>query len=242
MQTLVVLPTYQEAANIENTLRAIHSSLPTAEMLVVDDGSPDGTATIAEKVGADVGGVHVLRRSQKMGLGSAYRDGFEWGAERGFEILVEMDSDGQHDPASLPELVDAIERWADLSIGSRYVPGGEIPKWSLHRRVLSRWGNVYASVMLGLGIRDATSGFRAYRTSILEKIDMKAVRADGYGFQIEMAWRVRQAGGRIVEVPIRFRERELGESKMSSQIVLEALTLVTRWGVKARIDQWRHRR
>jgi len=235
VRTLVVLPTYNEADNIENALSRIRESLPAADICVVDDGSPDGTAELAEKVNGDLGNITVLRRTEKSGLGSAYRHGFRWGIAEGYEILVEMDADGSHDPASLPDLVGAVESWADLAIGSRYVPGGTIPNWRLHRRVLSRWGNRYAEFVLGLNVRDSTSGFRAYRASILNKIDLDTVRADGYGFQIEMAWRVTRLLGRIVEVPISFKDRELGESKMSSKIVVEALLLVTRWGISERL-------
>ena len=236
MKTLVVLPTYEEAANIANALRKIREALPEADILVVDDSSPDGTADIVDSLVDEIGGLTVMRRPGKNGLGSAYRDGFRHGIDLGYEVLVEMDSDGSHDPAALPEIVGAVEAWADLAIGSRYVPGGTIPKWKWHRRILSRWGNTYAAFMLGLHVRDATSGFRAYRATMLQLIDLDSVRADGYGFQIEMAWRVTQKRGRIVEVPIAFVDRELGTSKMSKNIVFEALRLVTVWGVRDRLN------
>jgi len=231
VRVLVVLPTYNEAENIERVLRLVRDSLPEAHILVVDDGSPDGTEAIAERVGKEIDGVDILRRPSKAGLGSAYRAGFTWGLERGWDVLVEMDSDLSHDPAALPDLVAPLAEGADLSVGSRYVPGGSIPNWRWHRRVLSRGGNIYASAVLRLGITDATSGFRAYRGEILRTIDLGRIRAEGYGFQIEMVHEVLEHGGRVVEVPIRFVDRVEGKSKMSMHIVVEALALVTWWGL-----------
>jgi dolichol-phosphate mannosyltransferase len=199
-------------------------------MLVVDDGSPDGTADLAEKAGAELGGIHVLRRDRRRGLGDAYRAGFAWGLERGVDALIEMDSDLSHDPAALPELIAALAVY-DLAIGSRYIPGGSVPRWSAHRRVLSWGGNRYAALMLGVPVRDMTSGFRAYRADLIRNLDLAEVRAEGYGFQIEMTYRAAQLGARIEEVPIRFVDRESGTSKMSSTIVAEALLLVTYWGI-----------
>lgn len=232
VRVLVVLPTYREAENIETVLRMVRASMPDAGILVVDDNSPDGTAELAEKVGTDVGGVEVMRRPGKAGLGSAYRVGFSWGLEHGYEVLVEMDSDLSHDPAALPGLVAPLERGADLVIGSRYVPGGSIPQWALHRRALSRFGNLYAAALLGLPVKDLTAGFRAYKASTLARIDLAQVRADSYGFQIEMAYLVSLAGGVVVEVPIRFVERVEGKSKMSTYTIVEALALVTWWGLR----------
>jgi len=234
-RVLIVLPTYEEAANIEHVLWRIRGSVPDASVLVVDDGSPDGTADLAEAAGEVLGNISVLRRDGKSGLGAAYRDGFRWAMAAGFDVLVEMDADLSHDPAALPSLLGAIAEGADLSIGSRYVPGGTIPKWSWRRRMLSRWGNRYAGVMLGIDVRDATSGFRAYRSDVVAALDLETVRADGYGFQIEMAYRVALAGGTITEVPIAFVDREKGESKMCGRIVVEALALVTRWGLARRL-------
>jgi dolichol-phosphate mannosyltransferase len=231
MNVLVVLPTFNEAQTIEEVLRQTRAALPDASVLVVDDGSPDGTADIAEKTGADLGQIDVMRRSAPKGLGDAYRAGFAWGLERGAELLIEMDSDLSHDPAALPSLVAAVDR-SDLVIGSRYVPGGSIPQWGLHRRMLSRGGNVYSAVMLGVPVKDMTSGFRTYRADLLRRMELETVRADGYGFQIEMTYRAARQGARITEVPIRFVDRELGESKMSSAIVVEALRLVTWWGLR----------
>ena len=235
MRSLIVLPTYNEAANIAEVLRRVKAAVPAAHVLVVDDSSPDGTAGIARAMADELGGIDVLSRPAKSGLGSAYRAGFRVGCDRGYEALVEMDSDLSHDPAALPSLLRAVEQGADLAVGSRYVPEGSIPQWSWHRRALSRWGNRYAAFMLHLDVTDATSGFRAYRSAMVERIDIDAVRADGYGFQIEMAHRVARAGGRIVEVPIEFVDRREGTSKMSSWIVIEALGLVTWWGLKERL-------
>lgn len=242
MRPLVVLPTYNEAENIADVLGLVRTHLPQAAILVVDDGSPDGTADIAERLDATLGGIEVLRRPGKLGLGSAYRDGFAHGLAAGFDVLIEMDSDLSHPPEVLPALVAAVEHGADLAIGSRYVPGGSIPNWAWHRRKLSRWGNRYAGAMLGLGVRDATAGFRAYQASILRAIHVEDVRADGYAFQIEMAYAVARAGGRIVEVPIAFVDRVRGTSKMSGRIVVEALVLVTGWAVRDRLLRRRVRR
>ena len=226
-----MLPTYQEAENVGTVLRKVRQALPAAHVLVVDDGSPDGTADLAVAVGEEIGGVDVLRRPGKAGLGSAYRDGFAWGLERGFEAFVEMDSDLSHDPAALPDLLAPLSQGVDVVVGSRYVPGGSIPHWAAHRRALSRAGNVYAAVLLGLDVTDLTSGYRAYAAPILRRIDLGSVRADGYGFQIEMVYRAARAGGVVTEVPIRFVDRAVGQSKMSMRITVEALGLVTWWGL-----------
>jgi dolichol-phosphate mannosyltransferase len=231
METLVVLPTFNEADSVEEVIRRTRAAVPAASVLVVDDGSPDGTADIAEKVGAELGRVEVMRRAAPMGLGDAYRAGFAWGLAEGAEALVEMDSDLSHDPAALPTLLAALDG-RDLVIGSRYVPGGSIPEWGLHRRLLSRGGNIYSAVMLGVPVKDMTSGYRVYRASLLRDMELGTIRADGYGFQIEMTYRAASKGARICEVPIRFVDRERGESKMSSRIVVEALQLVTLWGAR----------
>lgn len=241
MRALVVLPTYQEADNIVEVLRRLRAAAPEADVLVVDDSSPDGTAMLAKDVGHELGRVDVLIRPVKSGLGSAYRAGFAEAMARGYDVVVEMDSDLSHDPGRLPALLQAVEAGADLALGSRYVPGGSIPNWPPYRRWLSLLGNRYAGVMLGLPIRDLTSGFRAYRTDVLRRIDLAAVRADGYGFQVEMAYRVAGQGGAIVELPITFVDRERGASKMSFRIVFEALALVTLWGVRDRVLRRRPR-
>ena len=239
VRVLVVLPTYQEAENIAEVLRRVRAALPEADVLVVDDSSPDGTADVARAAGEEVGGVNVLVRPEKKGLGQAYRAGFRWGRERGYEVLIEMDSDLQHDPSALPSLVAAVDGGADLVIGSRYIPGGAIPEWSQRRALLSKWGNRYAGFMLGMDVHDATSGFRAYRASALDRFALDEVRADGYGFQIEMAHRVVSTGGKVVEVPITFFDRRVGTSKMSSRIIVEALLLVTWWGLRLRLAHGR---
>jgi glycosyltransferase involved in cell wall biosynthesis len=235
VRALLVLPTFEEAENLAEVLDRVRDASPDTQVLVVDDNSPDGTADLAERHGAVVGGVAVLRRPAKAGLGSAYRAGFRWGLERGFDVLLEMDSDLSHDPAALPSLLGAVEHGADLAIGSRYVPGGSIPAWSLHRRLLSRWGNRYAAGVLGLAVNDSTAGFRAYRATMLRQLDLDRIRAEGYGFQIEMTYEVVRGGGKVVEVPIAFADRVRGTSKMSGRIVVEALALVTWWGVRDRV-------
>lgn len=235
VKPLVVLPTFNEADNVLVVLDLVREHVPHAEVLVVDDGSPDGTADLAEKWGADNGGVTVMRRTEKSGLGSAYRAGFGWGLAHGFEVLIEMDSDLQHDPAMLPALIHAVEDGADLAIGSRYVPGGSVPGWKWSRRLLSQGGNIYAAMVLGLHVRDLTAGFRAYAATALAEIDLGAVKADGYGFQIEMVYRIAALGGTVVELPISFTERALGRSKMSARIVIEAFALVTWWGLRDRL-------
>jgi dolichol-phosphate mannosyltransferase len=242
LRVLVVLPTYNEAENIENILTAVRDALPECGILVVDDGSPDGTAEIAERVGQKIGRVEILRRNGKQGLGSAYKAGFKWGLERDWDAFVEMDSDFSHDPAALPSLVEPLTREIDLSVGSRYVPGGKIPNWSVGRRFISKGGNLYADVLLGLGVKDSTAGFRAYRAEILRKIDLSSVRAEGYGFQIEMVRQVLDHGGLVTEVPISFTDRVQGESKMSTSIVVEAFMLVTLWAGKRAVEAVRRLR
>ena len=231
MRLLVVLPTYNEVLNVEKMLRSLRSVVPDAHILVVDDASPDGTATSAQGCADEMGNIFVLRREGKGGLGGAYRAGFTWGLDHDYEAFVEIDCDFSHDPTALPALLAAAKDH-EVVIGSRYVPGGRIPQWKLSRRLLSRGGNQYASLMLGLAVADSTAGYRVYSRSALEKIDYQRVRADGYGFQIEMTYRARRGGASIVEVPISFSDRELGESKMSSSIVYEALWLVTKWALQ----------
>tara|TARA_B100000085_G_scaffold164576_2_gene149644 strand:+ start:281 stop:1006 length:726 start_codon:yes stop_codon:yes gene_type:complete len=235
VRTLIVLPTFNEADNIVEVLQKLRAVVPEASVLVVDDASPDGTADLVEEVAEQIGDVSVMRRPAKSGLGSAYRDGFRRGLSVGYDVMVEMDSDLSHDPAALPSLLSAVADGAALALGSRYIPGGSIPDWSWYRRALSRWGNRYAAAVLGIDVKDATSGYRAYRAEALTNIDFHTVQADGYGFQVEMAYRVLASGGRIVEVPISFTDRVRGESKMSSRIVIEALVLVTWWAIRDRV-------
>jgi dolichol-phosphate mannosyltransferase len=231
MRPLVVIPTYNESENIERMVQRVHECLPEAGVLVVDDGSPDGTADLVEAAAPRYPDVHLLRRSDKSGLGSAYRAGFAWGLERGYDAFVEIDADFSHDPAALPRIVAPLAEGFDVSIGSRYVEGGSIPNWAWHRHLLSRGGNIYASAVLGLGVADSTAGYRCYAAWVLRQLDLDRIRAEGYGFQIEMTYRSKQHGAAITEVPIAFVDRAAGESKMSSFIVVEALALVTWWGL-----------
>jgi len=230
MNVLVVIPTYNEEPNIARMLSAVRSVAPDVSILVVDDGSPDRTDELVEQAAQQLGQISLLRREAKSGLGSAYRAGFAWGIKRGFDTFVEIDADFSHDPNALPKLLEKAGEGADVVIGSRYVRGGTIPDWSWHRHLLSWSGNKYASLMLRLGVADATAGYRVYRSDILTRMDYPTVAADGYGFQIEMTYRARRSGASIVEIPITFIDREMGESKMSSSIITEALILVTRWG------------
>ncbi|MGD9702089.1 MAG: polyprenol monophosphomannose synthase [Acidimicrobiia bacterium] len=242
MGALVVVPTYNEAPNIETVIRRIRAALPDAGVIVVDDDSPDGTADLVAKLGLELGGIEVIRRPGKGGLGSAYRDGFAAALAGGAAVVVQMDADLSHDPAMLPALVSAVEHGASLAMGSRYVPGGRIVGWPWRRRSLSRWGNRYAAGMLGLAVNDATSGFRAYDSAALGALDLPTIRADGYGFQIEMTHRLVRGGGSVVEIPIVFVDRTHGESKLSGGIVREALVLVARLAFRDLFNLRRWRR
>ena len=235
MRTLIVVPTYLEAENIEEMLDRVRAAVPDADVVVVDDGSPDGTADLATAKGSELGQIEVIRRSAKGGLGAAYRVGFRWGLERGYDVLVEIDADLSHDPDALPTLLGTLDRGADLVIGSRYVPGGSVPGWPAHRRALSRWGNRYSGFVLGMGVRDATSGYRAYRRSALEGAHYDATSATGYAFQIELAYRIARRGNSVVEIPIVFVDRTRGKSKMSPRIAVEAIGLVTWWALRDRV-------
>ena len=234
MRTVVVVPTYQEAANVERFLRAVRSAMPAADLVVVDDNSPDGTGDIAEKTAAELDRIDVLHRSAKQGLGAAYRQGFRWALDEKYDVVIQMDCDFSHDPAMIPVLVDALADGTDCVVGSRYVPGGSTPGWPLHRRLLSRYGNRYTAGILQLGIRDATGGFRAYRASTLERIDIDGTRASGYAFQSEVAYRMVGAGLRLTEIPITFVDRAYGTSKMSVRIMVESMARVTWWGIARR--------
>ena len=239
---LVVIPTYNERDNLGPIVTRLHTALPGVHVLVVDDGSPDGTGDLADELAADdaagAARVHVLHRTEKAGLGAAYIAGFRWGLERDYAVLVEMDADGSHAPEDLPRLLDALDD-ADLVIGSRYVPGGRVVNWPRGREVLSRGGNIYSKLALGVRINDITAGFRAYRRRVLEKLELDDVASHGYCFQVDLTWRTVRAGFTIVEVPITFTEREIGQSKMSGSIVREALLRVTQWGLRHRVDQAR---
>lgn len=235
MRVLVIVPTYNEVENIQNIITAVRSL--GYDILVVDDASPDGTGAVADEHAATDAGVRVLHRAEKAGLGPAYIAGFQLGLRLGYDILCEMDADFSHTPSDLTRLVAAVESGADLAIGSRYVEGGRTEGWPWYREAISRGGNAYARGMLGLTIRDATSGFRAFRDTTIRKIDPSTCRASGYGFQVEMAWRTESAGLEITEVPITFKDRLYGESKMNTRIAFEAMVLVTRWGVERRLGR-----
>lgn len=232
--TLVVIPTYDEREALPGTLERLRRAVPEAHVLVVDDSSPDGTGEWAEEVSRRDAAVHVLHRAGKQGLGPAYLAGFAWGLEHGYEQLVEMDADASHRPEQLPGLLEAVRRGADLAIGSRWVPGGAVHDWPAHRRLLSRGANVYVTVLMGLGVADATAGFRVFRTELLSRLMEEDIASQGYCFQVDMTRRARDLGAVIVEVPIDFDERTEGASKMSSDIVREALVKVTLWGLARR--------
>jgi dolichol-phosphate mannosyltransferase len=229
VSVLVVIPTYNERDNLEPLLSRLHEVAPAAHVLVVDDASPDGTGELADKLAAADERVRVLHRPGKAGLGAAYLAGFAEGLQGSYEVVVEMDADGSHAPEDLPTLLAALGD-ADLVIGSRYVPGGRVVNWPTHRQWLSRGGNLYSRLALGVPIRDITGGYRAFRREVLEELTLGDVASQGYCFQVDMAWRAVQAGFRVREVPITFTERERGSSKMSQTIVAEALWRVTRWG------------
>ncbi len=237
-RALVVIPTYDEAENIELVIDRVRASVPQVDVLVVDDGSPDGTGTIADKVADHDPHVHVLHRSHKAGLGAAYLAGFSWALERDYDLVVEMDADGSHLPEQLPRLLDAVDE-ADLVLGARWVPGGRVVNWPRRRELLSRGGNAYARLALGLSMHDPTGGFRVFRRETLEGIDLSSVRSEGYCFQVDLARRASEGGYRVVEVPITFVERVYGESKMNNSIVREALIRVSQWGLQHRADQIR---
>lgn len=231
---LVVIPTYNEAENIRPIVTRLRRAVPEVEVLVADDGSPDGTGEIADELAAADPRVHVLHRSGKEGLGAAYLAGFAWAAERGADVMVEMDADGSHDPEELPRLLNAL-RDADVVIGSRRVPGGKVVNWPVSRVMISRVGNLYTRLALSIPVRDSTAGFRAYRATVLDAPNLDGVSSQGYCFQIDMVYRAWRSGYRVVEVPVTFVERERGQSKMSSHIVREALWKVGLWGVQARL-------
>lgn len=235
MRTMVVIPTYLEAENIEITLADLRTAVPDADVLVVDDSSPDGTGDLVRAFAEQDEAVSLLSREKKQGLGHAYRAGFGEALDRGYEIICQMDADLSHDPEALPTLLTALDEGADMVIGSRYVPGGSIPHWPWHRRALSKWGNRYTGIALGSPASDATSGYRAFRAQTLRDIRFDTTRMGGYGFQIELAYRVFRSGGRIAEVPIAFTDRVRGFSKMSPKIMFEELWRVTWWGIRDRV-------
>ena len=235
----VIVPTYNERDNLEPIVGRIRAAVPAAHILVVDDASPDGTGEIADKLEASDSHVHVLHRPGKSGLGTAYIAGFTWGLENGYDVLVEHDADGSHDPADLPEMLAAAAAGADLVIGSRYVPGGTVVNWPKSREILSRAANVYVRVVLGIGVHDATAGFRAYKAATLRAMGLDQIRSQGYCFQVDLTLRTAEQGFIIREVPITFTERARGASKMSKAVVAEALWRVAQWGIAKRLGRRR---
>ena len=238
---LVVMPTYNEAATVRRVVERVRAAVPAADVLIVDDSSPDGTGEIADSLAQLDSHVHTLHRARKEGLGKAYVAGFRWGLERDFDTLVEMDADGSHQPEELPNLLAAL-RDADVVLGSRYVAGGRVVDWPWRRELLSRGGNTYSRIALGVPLRDTTGGYRAYRASALRRLELATVASAGYCFQVDLAWRAVRSGLRVTEVPITFVERTEGASKMTGAIVREALWQVTRWGIAYRVGQLRELR
>ncbi|WP_248963357.1 polyprenol monophosphomannose synthase [Sphaerisporangium perillae] len=230
-RVLVIVPTYNERENLPVIVGRVRAAVPDAHLLIADDNSPDGTGEVADELAAGDQHVHVLHRPGKQGLGAAYFAGFHWGLAEGYDVLVEMDADGSHQPEELPLLLKALAEGADLVIGSRYVPGGELVNWPASRKALSRGANTYVRIMLGVPVRDATAGFRAYRASALGKIVLDEVQSQGYCFQVDLTLRTVRQGLRVTEVPITFVERTVGASKMSRAVFVEALWRVTLWGI-----------
>jgi dolichol-phosphate mannosyltransferase len=235
---VVLIPTYNERENLSLIVSRLRVAVPEADVLVLDDNSPDGTGDVADRLASDDGQVRVLHRMSKEGLGAAYLAGFTWALDRGYDVLVEMDADGSHQPEQLRSLLGALAG-ADVVLGSRWVPGGSVVNWPMHRKALSVGGNTYVRVLLGMPIGDATGGYRAYRASALNTLNLQKVASQGYCFQVDLAWRAIRAGLRVVEVPITFVERTIGDSKMSQDIVRESLRSVTIWGARYRLDQVR---
>jgi dolichol-phosphate mannosyltransferase len=242
VRTLVIVPTHNEATNITEMLDRLRTTVPTADVMVIDDVSTDQTRDLVRAAAEHWGQITLVERDRKGGLGDAYRHGFRLGLAAGYELLVEIDADHSHDPSVLPLMLDVAHHGIGLVIGSRYIPGGAVTGWTTYRTWLSRWGNRYAAIMLGLAINDATAGYRVYAAEVLKKIDLDAVRADGYGFQVEMTYHAVCAGESIVEVPIVFKDRVAGSSKMHRRIVREAFWLVTLWGLRDLFTLRRRRR
>ena len=237
-KTVVLIPTYNERENISPIVSRLRAAVPEADVLVLDDNSPDGTGAVADQLAADDGQVAVLHRMSKQGLGAAYLAGFALALERGYDVLVEMDADGSHQPEQLRTLLAALAD-ADVVLGSRWVPGGSVVNWPIHRKALSIGGNMYVRVLLGMPISDATGGFRAYRASALRVVDLHHVASEGYCFQVDLIWRAIRAGLSVIEVPITFVERTIGDSKMSRDIVVESLRHIMIWGARYRLGQVR---
>lgn len=234
MRVITIIPTYNELESLPITVGRLRKAVPEVDVLIADDNSPDGTGELADKLAAEDPQIHVMHRKGKEGLGAAYIAGFRWALERDYDVIVEMDADGSHMPEQLPRLLEASAAGADLVIGSRWVKGGEVVNWPVSRKLISRGGSFYSRTLLGLSLKDITAGYRAFKRETLEAIDFDAIESRGYGFQVDMTFRVARLGKTIVEVPVTFVERELGVSKMSGNIVLEAMLNVTRWGLAAR--------
>lgn len=237
---LVVVPTFNERQNLGSIVRRLRTAVPAADILVVDDNSPDGTGQLAREIASDDRAVHVLHRTEKAGLGAAYVAGFDWAVENRYDPVVEMDADGSHAPEELPVMLEHIRRGADVVLGSRYVPGGKVLNWPWYRSLLSRGGNLYSKWALGVDLEDMTGGFRVYRARVLGKVKLHTVASQGYCFQVDLALRAFEAGFVVTEVPITFTERTNGQSKMSRSIVREALVRVTKWGLRRRAEKVRH--
>lgn len=235
---VVIIPTYNETLTLPTIVARVRSAVPEAHVLVIDDNSPDGTGALADSIAAGDSNVEVMHRRGKEGLGAAYLAGFAWALDAGYDVIVEMDADGSHQPEQLPDLLAAL-RDADLVLGSRWVTGGGVVNWPKSREILSRGGNAYTRFMLGVPLRDATGGYRAFRASTLRSLDLEEVASQGYCFQVDLAWRAVQRGMRVTEVPITFVERTAGTSKMSQRIVVEALWRVTVWGVDDKVARIR---
>jgi len=236
-RVLVIIPTYDELENLPLILGRLRAAVPQAHVLVADDNSPDGTGDLADQIAVADSHVHVMHRAGKQGLGAAYLAGFAWGLQEGYDVLVEMDADGSHPPEQLPDLLERIAAGADLVLGSRWVPGGRVVNWPRSREFISRGGSLYSRLALGLQLRDVTGGYRAFRSTALEKMELGDVASQGYCFQVDLAFTAVRKGLRVDEVPITFVEREHGISKMSRSILVEALWRVTRWGIQYRASQ-----
>lgn len=232
-RVLVVIPTYNEIDNVRMIVGRVRNAVPEVDVLIADDNSPDGTGQAADELAAADSQVHVMHRAGKEGLGAAYVAGFRWARDHGYDIVVQMDADGSHAPEELPLLLDALNE-NDAVIGSRWVKGGKVVNWPFHRLMISQCGNIYVRMMLGMGIKDATGGYRAYRLTVLDKAELDSIQSQGYSYQVELTWRIHRNGFSIVEVPITFAEREHGTSKMSGSIIKEAFTRVMVWGIQSR--------
>jgi dolichol-phosphate mannosyltransferase len=234
LRVVTIIPTFNEIDSLPRTVARLRAAVPASDVLVVDDNSPDGTGKLADSLAAGDSDIHVLHRRGKEGLGAAYIAGFKWGLDAGYDVLIEMDADGSHQPEELQRLLDALDAGADMAKGSRWIRGGKVVNWPLHRKLLSLGGSLYSRILLGVGIKDITGGYNAFKSTTLRRIDLESVESVGYCFQIDLTWKTLKAGLSVREVPITFVEREFGDSKMSGNIVLESIMLVTKWGLRSR--------